>query len=368
MKIDDSRLKANNNNLIIVRLILASAVIFSHSYWLVYGLEEQDTVSPLLGRTISYFAVDGFFFLSGFLVYGSLIRRNDVLSFAKARFFRLWPALAVSTVLTIAAGFFLTSMPAASYFRGETLRFFGFNLSLQTAAYTLTGVMCGARECSVNGSLWTIPWEVRCYEGLAVLGLLGLARPRPMARIILPASFAFALLWHLTPFAHQPAHGLYFYFLTTDRLWTAFALGIAAFLLRERIPLNWWIALALLVLVIVEFRLGLNLHLGAVFIGYAVLCGGFLTARNGAIAGRWPDYSYGMYIYAFPVMLLLGAVYPFGNHWTLSLANAFATLPLAALSWHFVEKPVLDWNKRRRVATGMARPRKGAGHDEAVAL
>ncbi|MEO6092971.1 MAG: acyltransferase [Novosphingobium sp.] len=367
MMIDDCYLKANKNNLVVVRLVLASAVIFTHCYRLVHGTDDYDEFTPLLGQPISHFAVDGFFFLSGFLVYGSLIRRNDVVSFVKARFFRLWPALAMATVLTIAGGFFFSSAPVGAYVAGA-LRFLGVNVSLHSAAYNLAGVQCDGLPCNVNGSLWTIPWEVRCYEGLALLGLLGLARPKPMARLVLPATFAFAVIWHLTPFGRHEPNGLYFYFFRLDRLWTAFALGMAAYLLRERIPLNWWMALLLLGITIAEAQLGLQLHIGTVFIGYVVLCGGFLTARNGAVAGRWPDYSYGMYIYAYPVMLLVGGMHSFQSHWTLAVANALATLPLAALSWHLVEKPVLDWNKRRRVAVGPTSPRAPTAGDEAVAL
>lgn len=347
MKINDTCLKADKNNLIIVRLVLASAVIFTHCYWQVHGVEDFDEFTPALGAPISHFAVDGFFFLSGFLVYGSLSRRNDVFSFVKARFFRLWPGLAMATLLTIGAGWFFSSGAPGVYVLGA-LQFLGVNLSLHSAAYNLPGVFCGGLPCRLNGSLWTIPWEVRCYEALALLGVLGLAGPKPMARVILPATLAFALVWHLTPFGRHEPNGIYFYLFRMDRLWTAFALGIAAYLLRERIYLSWSVALLLLGLTVAEHQLGLQLHIGAVFIGYAVLCGGFLTARNGAVAGRWPDYSYGMYIYAYPVMVVLGAMHAFQSHWTLSLVNALATLPLAALSWHLVEKPVLDWSKRRR--------------------
>lgn len=347
MRISDEWLKADRNNLTLVRLILASAVIISHSYWFVYGVEGEDSFSVFLGRPISGFAVDGFFFLSGFLVYGSLIRRHDIWDFLRARLARLWPALFVSVSLTAIGGLWFTSAPSWSdYFQGATGSFLLRNLLLQGGAYTLTGVSCGEGGCPVNGSLWTIAWEVRCYVLLALLLPLGLAGEKVMARVVLPLTFAGALLWHVVPHPGPEAGGIFYLIDMVDRLWTMFALGIAAYIFRERILLSWWGGLALLVAMLVENRTGLDLHIHSLFIGYVVLCGGFLTARGGAVSGRWPDYSYGIYIYAFPVMMLIGSYWTFTHYGLLALVSALATLPLAALSWHYVEKPVLDGVKR----------------------
>lgn len=66
---------------------------------------------------------------------------------------------------------------------------------------------------------------------------------------------------------------------------------------------------------------------------------------------RKSDYSYGMYIYAFPLQQAIaqsGAVPRFS--WFVVACFA-VTLPLAMLSWHFVEKPSMrlrDLLRRRR--------------------
>ncbi|MGE4411205.1 MAG: acyltransferase family protein [Sphingobium sp.] len=351
MRISDEWLKADRNNLTLVRLILASSVIISHSYWFVYGVEGEDSFSQFLGRPISGFAVDGFFFLSGFLVYRSLIRRHDIGDFLKARLARLWPALFVSVSFTALAGLLFTSaMGWSDYFRGATGAFLLRNLLLQGGAYTLTGVSCGEGPCVVNGSLWTIAWEVRCYVLLALLLPLGLAGERVMARVVLPLTFAGALLWHVVPHPGPEVGGVFYNLDMADRLWTMFALGIAAYIFRDRLVLSWWIALGLLAATLVENRMGIDLHIHSLLTGYVVLCAGFLTARTGAVSGRWPDYSYGIYIYAFPVMMLIGSSLTFTHYGLLALASALATLPLAALSWHYVEKPVLDGRRRRSLA------------------
>lgn len=335
-----------------MRLVLASAVIWTHSYWRVTGIRDQDELSDWLGTTISAYAVDGFFFLSGFLVYRSLAERGSVADFARARLARLWPALAVSVVLTILGGYFLSGLPIASYLAGDTLRFAWGNLSLLFAHYSLTGVQCGDAPCPINASLWTIPWEVRCYVVLTLLGLAGLASQRCMARFILPASAAGALLLHVPGMAslieQLLGSGIFYIIIMIDRLWTMFALGIAAYIWRDRVHLSWLTLLGLGGLNFAAQYWNVHIHIQALFVGYAVLCCGFLSARQVAWSGKWPDYSYGMYIYAFPVMMLLAGNIYFAQHGWLALVNVACTLPIAALSWHLIEHPVLSKVRKSR--------------------
>jgi peptidoglycan/LPS O-acetylase OafA/YrhL len=351
MYIDDARLKPEANNLTLVRLVLASAVIWTHSIWRTMGIEGWDQLKPLLGVPVSHVAVDGFFFLSGFLVYASLLRRGKVFTFAKARFLRLWPALAVSVLATVTIGSMLTSVPIAAYFSGATLGFLG-NLTLIKSAYTLTGIQCGSELCNLNGSLWTIPWEVRCYAILALLGAVGLASRTIMVRFILPLTAIVALVWHVPGVEAlvkaKLGNGIVYNIEMLDRLWTMFALGIAAYVFRDRIKLSWIACAALFALSFGARQFGIEAHLDSLFVGYATLCAGFLSAKTRAVSGTWPDYSYGMYIYAFPVMMALAALVSFPHHAWLALANFLVTLPLAALSWHFIEKPALDWGRKAK--------------------
>jgi peptidoglycan/LPS O-acetylase OafA/YrhL len=58
---------------------------------------------------------------------------------------------------------------------------------------------------------------------------------------------------------------------------------------------------------------------------------------------RWHerDYSYGIYIYAFPVQQTLVSFWPQMPLLTYLLSTLAITVALAAASWHFVEKPAL---------------------------
>lgn len=357
MVIEDGHLRHHANNLTLTRLLLASSVIYSHCLWMITG-SDHDRLATYMGAPISTYAVDGFFFVSGFLVYRSLQLKPDLGRFALARFTRLWPGLAVMVVIVIFGGFFATKWPAMPYFTSAWLRFGAFNLSFIKPFYSLPGVFCGFGACNVNGSLWTIPWEVRCYLVLGILFVLRLSGEKTMVRVVLPLTAIYAVGFDLpvvNRFLHQTlSSGIMYYLGEVDRLWTAFALGIAASIFRRRIPLR-WVYLALLLALDVAVNVWspvAGLHVRSLLAGYTALVVGFLTAENRrAFSATWPDLSYGMYIYAFPVMFVL---YLSGvdDLISLLLLNLIVTALFATASWYCVERPALNWLKARSRRSG----------------
>jgi peptidoglycan/LPS O-acetylase OafA/YrhL len=55
------------------------------------------------------------------------------------------------------------------------------------------------------------------------------------------------------------------------------------------------------------------------------------------------DYSYGVYLYGFPIAQALVASMPVlrGHGWWVLLAATPITVAFAALSWHTIERPTL---------------------------
>lgn len=360
MFIGDDNLRADRNNFTAVRLCLSSLVIYTHSYWATSGVSGKDDLSAFLGAPVSVFAVDGFFFLSGFLVYPSLLRLVGPGRFLLARAARLWPGLIAALLVTVIGGAFITSARGLAYLGGDTAKFLLMNASFLQGTFNLTGVTCGTQPCVVNGSLWTLPWEARCYVVLAILGWVGLAKPNFMKFLVLPATLVGAILWDIPTLqafvGSVLGSGAVYLLSTADRLWPLFALGTAAYLYRDRLPLSWIGLAALFGLMLGANALGVGLHVRALFVGYLVLCLGFLTAPRAAVSGNWPDYSYGMYIYAFPVMMVVQAIGKFQSYWLLGLVTFAVTLPCAMLSWHLIEKPMLGVSKRfqKRLAPQVA--------------
>ncbi len=53
------------------------------------------------------------------------------------------------------------------------------------------------------------------------------------------------------------------------------------------------------------------------------------------------DYSYGIYIYAFPVQQTVAHFFPEIGLFSYLVLTAVAIVPLAAISWYVIEKPAL---------------------------
>ena len=61
------------------------------------------------------------------------------------------------------------------------------------------------------------------------------------------------------------------------------------------------------------------------------------------------DYSYGLYVYAFPIQqLLIWRMGDWASPVLICVLTVALTLPVAALSWHALEKPALDWLRALR--------------------
>lgn len=356
--IADSDLRHDANTFTLIRCLLACAVMFSHAFDITGRTAEADPSRFILPFTISRLAVLLFFSLSGFLVAGSLIKRG-VAEFCLARALRLvpglWVMLAVTSLL-IGILFRVGGNPAPVSI--DTLRhYILYNTLLLGREYTISGSFIGnPLPTLVNGSLWTIPQEVRCYAVLVSLSLVGLLRsPKLLAAgfliyfvvdMILPAN---AVLWLSQP---RP-------------LALAFFFGVLLYLWRDRVVLSWQIAiiavvgsLALRDGVVAEAVTGLTC---AYFMMVAAI---MAPSRLKAWSSAMPDYSYGIYIYGFPAQQAAFAL-GWGTSPYSNLAASLAlVLPISALSWHLVEKPCLALKPRltRVTARIVTRRRSSAPH------
>lgn len=169
-------LNKQNNNLDLARIILACLVIVGHSeaingsgnYWI-------DPVRHFIGFTYSgAFAVKLFFFISGLVVTNSYLSKNDAIYFVFSRIFRIMPALIFVLIITVFVfGVVLTKLSLSDYF--SELNYFSYirhNILFYTD-YILPGVFNDNLYPNiVNGSLWSLRYEVGCYIVLFFLFLL----------------------------------------------------------------------------------------------------------------------------------------------------------------------------------------------------
>lgn len=342
-RIASEDLRHDGNIFTLLRWLLASAVMISHGWDLTQPAVGLDPTVPVLTLPISGLAVFLFFSLSGFLVTGSLAKRG-LKDYAVARLLRLVPGLwTMLIVVTVGLWFVLGDRPFAAYIVDpETLSFLGKNASLLGNAYFLPGMFRDLPVTGVNGSLWTIPQEVRCYIVLAIVGWLGLLSTRRALAI----GFAiFAVVHFVVPLDLVPALD------RPRRLGFAFFLGVLAYQWRGSLRLSWPLAVAgaALALTVAHFMpvraigiAALQLGFGYLLLVAAFVVPGWLKRASAAL----PDYSYGIYIYAFPAQQLVMAL-GWGTTPVTNIVTAFAVLlPFAAASWHFVESPALSLKGR----------------------
>jgi peptidoglycan/LPS O-acetylase OafA/YrhL len=299
--------------------------------------------------TLGDLSVGIFFFISGLLISNSFDASRTLGSFVRKRVLRIMPALVVVCALIVCVlGPLFTILPLHSYFAGAW-RYMANAVFFPTAS-DLPGVFQRHPMTAVNGSLWSLKFEVACYAGTALL--LAFASGRTALPIVLwIASFLVSGALN----GGRDESGLFYYVGTMANLYRYFGAGVVCYVFRDRVVLrkDWaWIAAAISVAAVLT---PFFLDAAAIFVCYALLVFAYECPawfRNVTAKG---DISYGTYVYAFPIQQMsLGVV---GSSPWLLTAMAMPLTFLAALaSWLLVEKPALKRKKTAPPASARAVP------------
>jgi len=323
------------NNFDFLRILAASLVLFSHQFALT---GSQDPV--FLGDSVGNIGVLIFFSISGFLVAQSWRNDPNWFRFVAKRLLRIWPGLALATLLAACVlGPLVSTRAVHAYFADALFPEFLQNLKLMSIRYYLPGVFeTNLYPKAVNGSLWTIPLEIRCYMVLSLLGLVGALKRR---WIVLPLALAFAGYYFFV--LREPANYQY-------QFAVFFLYGVALDAFRETWQARpWWLVGPVLAGALLLSLLGQDIAALALAVPALVATVGTASTPVLRRFGRFGDLSYGIYIYAFPVQQSFvwagGAALPFAVGLVIVMA---ATAALAWLSWHAVEGPALSFKPRRR--------------------
>lgn len=336
------------NSFGVVRIALALAVLISHSFWLTSGDSSVEPLVGLTGRSLGEYAVAVFFILSGLLVAQSLANASSIGEFAARRVLRVFPGLIACVLFTACLlGPALSLMSPSAYFSDPAVLGYVAKTSMTiTGGAALPGVFDRLPVHGlVNGSLWTLKYELACYFVLGLLGAAGLfnVRWRTAAIALLAIVIVAASLQSSKPMA------AYSQLDNARHFAVCFGLGVLGYLARERIPLHPLLLVSLLSVVLVTRGTSVFDLACAMFIGYAavLLASVDLGALRQTVAEN--DLSYGVYIYAFPVQQALLQLYPGVGPVELSIAAAAIVLPLAGLSWSCVERPAMAlWRTEAR--------------------
>jgi peptidoglycan/LPS O-acetylase OafA/YrhL len=346
-------LAGHSNSFGVIRLVLASAVIFSHAFPL--GGWGED---PLLHITknqqnIGGVAVLGFFAISGYLIAKSGMSA-DGLQFLWRRVLRIFPAfylvLIVAAFIVGPVTWLMLGRPLSTYFTFGPQGPFAYlwhNVDLWTRQYGVDDVFAATPYGQTagpvfNGSLWTLSYEFGAYLIIFVLVITGvLKRAKFMVLVLAGFYFIVQVVNEISPGSGRlilPTLGDNY----RVSLPLIFLFGSALAVYSRRVPLDGRLAiLSGVVATLTLIEGGLSI-LGFPAIAYLTLwLAASLPARFHWI-GRKNDYSYGMYVYGFLVQQFTAFLgwYHWGYvPWTFAVVAI--TAGCAWLSWHGVEKHAL---------------------------
>ena len=334
-----------DNSFDTLRLFFAVLVIFSHSYALGRGSNDTEPLSVLTHGQITFgnVSVWAFFVISGFLIAQSWTRSPNPLKFLKRRVSRIYPGFIVAALLMALVVVPFAVDPAARQ------PFAIGNFVLQTLRLQVFKVapvfVHNAQPNALNGSLWSVPFEFWCYIGILLMGLTGVLRRRwPVVAI-----FAAVIAWHLYLsitgwIPGGKVLGLIFGF---PLFW---AIVLPFFLAGSLFHLFGGTALLRKPLMIVAFAiLAASNFIPNGLLVTLPICGAYLLLGLAYLPwlrplnlARFGDFSYGTYLYAYPIQQLIvkfngGAMDPL----KLFLLAAPISIGVGALSWFLIERHFL---------------------------
>lgn len=327
-----------SNDFHLLRTVAAVAVIVSHAFPLATGVADDEPFNAS-GWTPGACAVIVFFALSGFLVAGSFERRPSFVRFAVARARRLFPAyLAALLAVVLLLGPLVTTRTTGNYLLDPATRDFLIrNALFDTWLKHLPGVFTDNPAVGiVNGSLWSLPYEVLCYMLLYAAGSAGLLRGG-RCLLLVGIGLAVAATLRLNGWAGPLPHVL-----------PSFLAGMLFYAFRNRVPASVPLFLTMLLAAWAVPMFPLHAEFVRVVIAYGALTiatGSTWLGRQVAAGG---DYSYGLYLYGWPVTQTLVWWQPgIGVAPLLMLALPITTM-LAIASWHFIERHAVAGPVRTR--------------------
>lgn len=295
---------SRHNNLNIIRFIAALAVIFSHSFSVTEGAQSAGTLLDIVtdGRlSPGGVAVAVFFVYSGILIAKSVTTHTQLSSFFKKRVLRIFPELIVCVLGSIAlVGACTTTLNAWSYFTNPATWRYMLNICM-IPTHALPGTFeQNPYPSVVNASLWTIPAQFMCYVACFVLFKLTRFNKRTCGVLCV---LAVAITCAYLAFAHNVM-------LSFVRALLEFFIGVMFYVFRDYITLKPQLALAACVAFAALVACGQDVIAMLVCFPYMIVWLGWGAPFVFDRFCARQDYSYGIFLWGFPMQQLIAHLWP----------------------------------------------------------
>lgn len=325
------QLTAKQNNFNIIRLLAAMLVLVFH-----VNIFFNQTLSH--GPILAQIAVSTFFMISGYLITGSFYHQKTLTRYIKARIFRIFPALlVVNFLVAFILGPILSNVSLISYYTNLSpyLYFVGTSLLFLGGHGTLIGI-----SKSPNGSLWTLFFEFIAYIGTAILG-----KTRLLKTPVILCGIIFLYIISQIPFSILGNINI----VTFTSLFVSYGFGTLVYLHQEKVIefircSRFSLPLAVISLIIsIYFTIYQERYFLYMvpFLTFIIFYLSFTDKIRFYHFGERADWSYGVYIYAWPITLALHHFMPTLNVWVANLMIIIISIFFAHLSYKLVEKPLI---------------------------
>lgn len=336
-----------DNNFNLLRLLAAFSVLFSHSFAM---LAQPEPFAASVGKNLGAMAVDVFFVTSGFLVCASLMRSQNAFDYLRARAFRIFPALWVMLVFSVfILGAALSRLDFVSYLHeAQTWHYFLKNAVLMGGVeFYLPGLFeQNHLKGIVNGSLWSMIYELSMYVLLLLTcsAYFYVSKFRSHTVALTLALMVFLCAWFVSDRFYLLEHiqllrFVWFFFIASIFYW-----------LRHRVPMSGKFIACIVAAGLIALSMSGHAFLIVYYLAlpYVLFYLAYVPAGKIRAFNRLGDYSYGVYLYAFPLQQALLVSYSGWTVSTLAISTSVLTLMCALGSWHCIEQPVLALRSRFR--------------------
>ena len=332
-------LKRQNNNLNVVRLWLAFAVIVEHLFVFIKQPVQKFPIETLWPFTSGgHIAVVVFFFLSGLFVTNSLVETQNIKRYCIDRFLRIYPAFFICLVVSALVCFFFSSLDLSAYVKSASTYvfhnlFIGYQAGIDSVSFMREDFpMDGQYAFAINGSLWVILHQVKLYILLAILYCLA-TRIKGKEKEVLSITFFIGLL---SPFLF-PNQILVENSIKALSLVSCFSFGGLLALYKDKIIVDWRMPVAFFLL---GYMLSGYISQLCFFCAFCTLCLFVSTLKIIRAIPLKIDISYSVYLYGWFVQQLVQYfLFPYINYFSYGLICIALSSVVGLISYYCVEYP-----------------------------
>lgn len=339
--------KRDNNNLDLIRLILAAVVIIGHvPAFKIVAPDYIDFMHKVFPFTYSgALAVKAFFFISGLLVTNSILSRGNWKTYIVSRCCRIYPALIFASVLIVLVCFFITTSTNGEYIK-SAIRYLrkiitmNFEYHLEGVSFISETTPAGGKcSTTVNGSIWTIPSEVKMYVSLLGIYLIVVALGlKKISMFIIFSLLSLSPLLLSTPLMGGGTNE------EVTFLLSPFFAGSALVVFKDQVNINWQLIVGCALLYNVVKNEEIRHWICYVAVPLALVWLSTLPVIRKIKIKK--DISYGVYVWGWFVQVYVQYLFPHLSHFMYVVVCMLVVIPIAILSAIFIEEPFIKLGKK----------------------